>query len=242
MKVTLIESEDIGLIGVGEATIPPIRAALSFLGIDEEQFVAATAGHQVGYRICELVALGPLISASIRCVWHRLGRNIFHQHFLHTKKWRFSRVSAFSLTASAAKAGKFASTTQSEQLSRNWNYAFHLTALLPPVFREYAERLGVERVEGRVDAASTDENGYITEAILADGMRVAGEFLLIALAFAQSCLETLWAYRMRSGPINCFAIPRWRRQVVAPNPSLHTRDQRKGGRLAMGNSAFPSKW
>ncbi|GIR69986.1 MAG: hypothetical protein CM15mP74_12370 [Halieaceae bacterium] len=43
-------------------------------------------------------------------------------------------------------------------------------------------------MEGRVDAASTDENGYITEAILADGMRVAGEFLLIALVFAQSFL------------------------------------------------------
>ena len=44
VQVSLVESEEIGLIGVGEATIPPIRAALSFLGIDEMQFVKATQG------------------------------------------------------------------------------------------------------------------------------------------------------------------------------------------------------
>ncbi|GIR69987.1 MAG: hypothetical protein CM15mP74_12380 [Halieaceae bacterium] len=53
VKVTLIESEDIGLIGVGEATIPPIRAALSFLGIDKGAICCRNERViQVGYRIC----------------------------------------------------------------------------------------------------------------------------------------------------------------------------------------------
>ena len=150
VKVTLIESEDIGLIGVGEATIPPIRAALSFLGIDEEQFVAATSGsYKLGIEFVNWLRLGHSYLHPFGAYGIDWGGIPFHQHFLrYQKNGGTAEYQAFSLTASAAKAGKFASTTRSEQLSRNWNYAFHFdSTLAAPFFREYAERLGVERVE-----------------------------------------------------------------------------------------------
>ena len=104
--MTLIESEDIGLIGVGEATIPPIRAALSFLGIDEEQFVAATSGsYKLGIEFVN---------------WLRLGHSYLHPFGAYGIDWGgipFSafppipknggsaEYQAFSLTASAPKPG-----------------------------------------------------------------------------------------------------------------------------------------
>ena len=192
MKVTLIESEDIGLIGVGEATIPPIRAALSFLGIDEQQFVAATSGsYKLGIEFVNWLRLGHSYLHPFGAYGIDWGGIPFHQHFLrYQKNGGTAEYQAFSLTASAAKAGKFASTTLSEQLSRNWNYAFHFdSTLAAPFFREYAERLGVERVEGRVDAASTDENGYITEAMLADGMTKGS---VDRDALIRVCLDGIW--------------------------------------------------
>lgn len=224
VKVTLIESEDIGLIGVGEATIPPIRAALSFLGIDEEQFVAATSGsYKLGIEFVNWLRLDHSYLHPFGAYGIDWGGIPFHQHFLrYQKNGGAADYQAFSLTASAAKAGKFASTTRSEQLSRNWSYAFHFdSTLAAPFFREYAERLGVERVEGRVDAASTDESGYITEAILADGVRVAGDFFIDCSGFRSKLLgDTLGVpYEEWSDQLFCdtaVAAPSRRPESIPP--------------------------
>ena len=186
VKVSLVESEDVGLIGVGEATIPPIRAALAFLGIDERQFVAETNGsYKLGIEFVDWLRLGHAYLHPFGAFGTDWGGIPFHQHYLRASALGSADdYQAFSLTAMAAKAGKFATTPSTPAFERNWNYAFHFdSALAAPFFRRYAEDLGVNRVEGLVESASSDTEGFISRLTLANGQHLNGDFFIDCSGF-----------------------------------------------------------
>ncbi|MEK9990617.1 MAG: tryptophan halogenase family protein, partial [Halieaceae bacterium] len=195
VKVSLVESEEIGLIGVGEATIPPIRAALSFLGIDEKHFVRETRGSfKLGIEFVDWFRqadayLHPFGAFGVD--WDGVP---FHQHFLRYRALGGDiGYQDCSLTATAAKNGKFCSAPDSTVLQRNWNYAFHFdSALAAPFFRNFAEQQGVQRIEGVVKDALQDEDGFITSLLLKNGQSVSGEFFIDCSGFRSKLLgETL---------------------------------------------------
>ena len=155
-KIVLIESEAIGTVGVGEATIPPIRHFNHRLGIDEATFVRETSGsYKLGIQFVD---------------WTRMGHSYFHPFgqygaefdqvpFYHF--WMREHLSGrvkgpiddFSMAWAMCKAEKFSHPSQDRrQIQSTFDYAYHFDATLYAQFlRKYAEKRGVTRIEGRVD-------------------------------------------------------------------------------------------
>ncbi|MEQ7874497.1 tryptophan halogenase family protein [Sphingomonas sp. ASV193] len=180
VRITLVESEEIGTIGVGEATIPAILLFNRLLEIDEDAFVAATqATFKLGIEFVD---------------WTRLGHRYFHNFGLlgaelrggaaFSNYWlRWASGSGaddplrFSAETVAARGGRFGRAGGQDGLP-SINYAFQFDAAAYAAFlRDYAERRGVVRREGRVVEVERGDAGI--EAIrLADGGRVAGDFFV----------------------------------------------------------------
>ena len=183
VTVTLIESEEIGTIGVGEATIPTIRTFNALLGIDETEFLAATkATYKLGIEFVD---------------WARVGASYFHPFsgygvaieavkFLHIwlklrSEGRAGPIDDYNLCNVAAAAGKFArhDGNPNSPLSQI-NYAYHFdAALYGRYLRDYAEARGVTRLEGRVgDVVLRGEDGYISHVTMTDGREIGADLFV----------------------------------------------------------------
>jgi len=194
-RITLIESEMIGTVGVGEATIPPIRHFNQRLGIDEATFVKETAGsYKLGIQFVD---------------WTRLGHSYFHpfgQYGAEFDKVPFYHfwmreslagrvdgpIDEFSMCWVMAKAGKFTHPLPDRrQIQSTFDYAYHFDATLYATFlRRYAEARGVRRVEGRVTNVSLrGEDGFIESVTLESGKVLDGEFFIDCSGFRGILIE-----------------------------------------------------
>ena len=193
--ITLIESEAIGTVGVGEATIPPIRHFNRRLGIDEATFVRETQGsYKLGIQFID---------------WGRKGHSYFHPFgqygaefdqvpFYHhwMREWIEGRVEGpiddFSMCWAMAKAGKFTHPSTDRRLIQStFDYAYHFDAgLYAAYLRRFAEQRGVKRIEGRVvDVALRGEDGFIESVTLESGEAIAGEFFIDCSGFRGLLIE-----------------------------------------------------
>lgn len=193
-RITLVESDEIGTVGVGEATIPHIALFNTLLGIDEDAFVREThATFKLGIEFVD---------------WRRRGHRYMHHFGLFgadmngigfSHYWlRASRDGgapdsrAFSAEAEAAYAGRFARTpgTGSPTIPKI-HYAFQFDAgLYAAYLRRYAEARGVTRVEGRVGAIDQHpETGFIRAVGLNHGRSVAGDFFIDCSGFRGLLIE-----------------------------------------------------
>ena len=193
--ITLIESEAIGTVGVGEATIPPIRHFNKRLGIDEATFVRETQGsYKLGIEFID---------------WGRQGHRYFHpfgqygaefdsvpfyHHWMH--EHLAGRVDGpiddFSMCWAMAKAGKFSHPSPDRRLIQStFDYAYHFDAGLYAAFlRRYAESRGVTRIEGKVvDVALRGEDGFIESVTLDNGEQIAGQFFIDCSGFRGLLIE-----------------------------------------------------
>ena len=195
-SVTLVESEEIGTVGVGEATIPAILLFNKLLGIDEDEFVREThATFKLGIEFVD---------------WRRLGHSYFHQFGLigaditggvpfshYWLRWLLRGggdpdILRFNAEIEAARAGKF---SRSEPNNRSGlptiNYAFQFDASRYAAYlRRYAEQRGVERREGRIVAVHRNgESGFIESVELDGGKRVAGDFFVDCSGFRGLLIE-----------------------------------------------------
>ena len=194
-SITLVESEEIGTVGVGEATIPPILHYNHILGIDEDEFVRETnATFKLGIEFVD---------------WRRLGHTYFHQFGLFGAKihngapfiqyWlRWLRSGGdpdyqlFNSEALAAREGKFGRVPPQERGELpGINYAFQFDAATYAAYlRKYAERRGVVRTEGRVvNVRQNGESGFIEAVELNDGRIVSGDFFIDCSGFRGLLIE-----------------------------------------------------
>ncbi|MBK4736670.1 tryptophan halogenase family protein [Noviherbaspirillum pedocola] len=193
VSVTLVESEDIGTVGVGEATIPAITLFNRMLDIDEDDFLRATQGtFKLGIEFIDwgdignryMHAFGHFPSdiqiASFEQVWQKMRRH-GHAH----------ELSAYSITRAAASAGKFMRPDESHPLLDNLAYAFHFDAsLYARYLRRYSEARGVKRVEGRVvDVRQDPVSGDIAALVMEGGAVVSGEFFVDCSGFRGRLIE-----------------------------------------------------
>lgn len=188
VDVTLVESDEIGTVGVGESTIPTIRSFHDFIGVDEDAFVRATgATFKLG-----IAFEGWRDPASAYFhAFGSVGRSTFVAGFQHF--WLEARARGFtgdygdfSLEAQAAARGRFAIDRD-----RTLAYAYHLDATAYARFlRGVAEGAGARRIEGRIATVERDtESGAIAALTLADGERVAGDFFIDCTGFRALLIE-----------------------------------------------------
>lgn len=186
-KITLIESDDIGIVGVGEATIPQIGIFNRMLGIDEDEFLRRTKGSfKLGIEFVD---------------WRRIGHRYFHpfgSYGLNMEGVSFhafwqrlqnsglaAHIDEYSLMAAAAKKNKFARPFDAgnSPLS-NIAYAFHFDAGLYALFlRSLAEAHGVTRCEGKVVQVDQRDDGFIDAVQLESGQRVGGQLFIDCSGF-----------------------------------------------------------
>jgi len=188
LDITLIESDEIGTIGVGEATIPPIRVFHKLLQIDEQEFMRATAA---------TFKLGILFEnwgqKGDRYI-HSFGRNgkptwmcEFHNFWLRSLELGVqSELGEYCFELQAAKAGKFATAKDVDI-----NFAYHFDAGQYARFlRRFAEGFGIKRVEGKIKEVKQDsESGFIDSLVLHSGQEIEGELFIDCTGFRGLLIE-----------------------------------------------------
>jgi tryptophan halogenase len=195
LDINLIESDEIGTVGVGEATIPPIRNYHLLLELEEADFMRAVNGtFKLGIEFVN---------------WGRLGERYFHPfsaHGVDTWAAQFhhfwvrarqlgeqAELDDFSLEANMARAGRYG-----REGDRKAAYAYHFDAgLYAKLLRRISEGLGVLRTEGKVvDVKLHPESGYIESVRLESGQDIEGDLFIDCSGFRglliEQALETGW--------------------------------------------------
>jgi tryptophan halogenase len=193
-RTTLIESDEIGIVGVGEATIPPLLSFNGLLGINENDFVRETkATFKLGIEFVNWGTVGHRYFHPFGTLGQDLQGIPFHQLYLRERHNRvMPDISAWAMSAVAAAQGKFIRPGRGAQYPLNQMlYAFHFDAGLYARFlRGYAESAGVRRVEGKiVDVRQRAEDGFVEAVQLDDGRVVEGELFIDCSGFRGLLIE-----------------------------------------------------
>ncbi|MCH8617122.1 tryptophan 7-halogenase [Sphingomonas sp. SM33] len=193
-SVTLVESDEIGIVGVGEATIPSIRDFNSALGINEAEFLAATgATYKLGIAFEGWGRPNESYVHAFGLVGSALGVVPFHQYWLRGRQLGISKPLGHYVLHTIAIAGnRFAHVERpAGSPLPPMPYAFHFDASLYARFlRGFAEQRGVVRQEGRIVSIERNgENGDVSAVLLANGTRVAGDLFIDCSGFRGLLIE-----------------------------------------------------
>ncbi|MDV3456962.1 tryptophan halogenase family protein [Sphingomonas sp. HF-S4] len=189
-SITLIESEEIGTIGVGEATVPLMQHLNGLLGIDEREFVKATQGSfKLGIEFRDWGQIGNVHFHGFGDYGDAIEGVAPHHHWrkLHSLGDPAS-IDDYSLPYAMARRGRFMPPSSNADFYR---YAFHFDAsLYARSLRSHCEARGVHRVEGRVVTAERDgETGHIAVVLTADGQRHEADLFVDCSGFRGLLIE-----------------------------------------------------
>ena len=224
VDITLVESEAIGTVGVGEATIPPIRLVNQVLGIDEAQFLHDTKA---------------TIKLAIRFEnWKTKGESYYHTfgvpgksmafcHFHHY--WVKARQQGlkddlwdFDLNYHAAEAGRFAQINAKDPVVE-LPFAYHFDAsLYAQYLRKLSENMGVVRKEGKISRVQRfTDSGFIQALHLESGDVVEGDLFVDCTGFKGLLIEEAlgagyddWSHLLPCD--SAIAVPSERHEKTAP--------------------------
>ncbi|ACE83694.1 tryptophan halogenase family protein [Cellvibrio japonicus] len=193
MTITLVESTEIGTIGVGEATVPSMKMFLADLGIDEREFIQNTQA------TCKL-------GIDFNGWWQQdtaffhpfamFGAKIAHIPFHHY--WAYLRaqgqagpIDDYSLPAQMARANKFALPKDEALDIARFNYAYHFDAgSFANYLSRFAQTLGVKHIEARVThVLKNADTGNISTLILNNGKEIEGDFFIDCSGFRALLIE-----------------------------------------------------
>lgn len=188
VSITLIESEDIGTVGVGEATIPQIRRLNAILDIDEAEFVRETNGSfKLGIEFNNWGQVGDRYLHTFGDAGINLANLHFHQYWLRAvAEGSEASLWDYSLHHKVAYENKFAPIEKVGQTSMTGlAYAFHFDSSRYAQFlRRKAEAAGVTRIEGKVvDVALRAGDGHIESVKLERGETVSGDLFIDCSGF-----------------------------------------------------------
>lgn len=183
-KVRLVESDEIGSIGVGEATIPNIKMFNAALSIDEDEFLRMTQGtFKLGIEFVNWGAIGDSYIHGFGRLGQDLDAIAFHHYWLRMRKeGRAKELGAYSINTAAPTQAKFM-RSQPEMAGSplaDIVNAFHFDAsLYARYLRGYSEKRGVVRTEGKVkQVLQRAEDGFIEAVVLESGEKIAGDFFV----------------------------------------------------------------
>lgn len=186
-SITLVESDEIGTVGVGEATIPQIHNLLIGLGLDQGEFLAKTgASFKLGIEFDGWRRSGASYLHSFGKVGRGVGLIPFRQLWLRGRGLGVAGdYGDYSYNVAGAREGKFAIGSTGASSIPDLAYAYHLDAnLFAAMLRDYATGLGVKRVEGRITGIERcAESGNLTALQLEGERRVSGNLYLDCTGF-----------------------------------------------------------
>jgi len=193
--IRLVESDEIGIVGVGEATIPMIQRFNRVLGIDEHEFMRETQGSfKLGVEFVNWGRLGDRYMHGFGRLGQDLATVPFDQYWQKMRLLgKAAPLEEYSITRMAAKANKFMPPRFDVQNSplRDINYAYHFDAgLYARYLRKLAESRGVLRIEGKITRATLREgDGHVDAVELENGTRVEGELFIDCSGFRGLLIE-----------------------------------------------------
>ncbi len=188
VRIRLIESDAIGTVGVGEATIPQIRRLNGVLGLDEDEFIRETKGtFKLGIEFSDWGRLGESYIHTFGDIGAPIAALAFHHYWLRAKAEGFAgSLWDYSLHYAATSRNRFGRLDRVGRTSMTGlAYAFHFDAgLYAKYLRAYAEKAGVQRTEGLVESVDLNgETGFIDAVRLKSGERVAGDLFIDCSGF-----------------------------------------------------------
>lgn len=195
VEIELVESEQIGTVGVGEATIPQLRLFNATLGLDEDEFIRRTQGtFKLGIEFVDWSRLGHAYHHAFGAVGGRnLGRVQFYQYWIKQQLNRgLAEIGAFTFNAIAARQNRFMRPAQLENSPlANIAYAFHFDAsLYASYLREFSEKLGVKRTEGKLkQTLLRAEDGFIDAVVLDNERKISGDLFIDCSGFRGLLIE-----------------------------------------------------
>jgi len=193
LTITLIESEDIGTVGVGEATIPQIHLFNQLLDFQEDDFVRETAAtFKLGIEFTDWLEPGHSYFHSFGTVGRQIGKLPFHQYWLRYRAEGGKRpLTDFNPNALAAHAGRFGKRARRTAgnapatTKTSLPHAYHFDASLYAAFlRRLSEGRGVTRIEGKIlGVRQHSDSGHIRALCLSGGREIGGQLFIDCTGF-----------------------------------------------------------
>jgi tryptophan halogenase len=195
-SIRLVESEEIGTVGVGEATVPHLKLFNNLLEIDEIEFIKQTQStFKLGIQFNDWGRVGDSYIHGFGTLGQDVSLLPFHQFWIKARqKGVASDIGAYSLNTVAAPRGKFtASVTDAPSTSplSDVAYAYHFDAGLYAKFlRTYAEQRGVLRTEGKIaQTVLRAHDGFVEAVVLESDERVEGDLFIDCSGFRGLLIE-----------------------------------------------------
>lgn len=194
-NIRLVESDEIGIVGVGEATIPMIQRFNRVVGIDENEFMRETQGSfKLGIEFVNWGRIGERYMHGFGRIGQDLATVPFEGYWQKMRALgKAAPLGDYSITRMAAKAGKFMPPSNEVKNSPLGDiaYAYHFDAsLYAKYLRKLSEQRGVTRIEGKIQRATRREpDGFIDAVVLENGQRVEGELFIDCSGFRGLLIE-----------------------------------------------------
>lgn len=192
--ITLVESDEIGIVGVGEATIPPIKVFNQTIGLNEAEFLKKTQGtFKLGIEFVDWAKKDHAYFHPFGTHGVQFDMSPLHQYWLRSRmQTGAAGLDDYSMAWAAASRGKFDHPSRDpRQVQSTFDYAYHFDATLYARYlREISEQRGVQRVEGKivqVDQRAGD--GFVEKVRLADGREIAGDLFIDCSGFRALLIE-----------------------------------------------------
>ena len=186
--VHLIESADIGIVGVGEATLPHIRHFIQRLGIDEADFMRATqATFKLGIDFRDFGKIGDSYIHPFGTFGQSMANVPFYHYWLQSRQLGSTRdIGDYSLGVRAARAGRFQVPSEDDlSLASSYGYAYQFDAtLFGPYMRDFAVKYGARRTEGRImQITRNGQSGDVASVIMESGEEFAADLFIDCSGF-----------------------------------------------------------
>jgi tryptophan halogenase len=189
LTITLVESSDIGIVGVGEATIPAIAQFNRLVKLDEDDFLRHTQGtFKLGIEFIDWYQKGQAYMHAFGPMGRDLAYIPFHHYWLKESAGSLWDYSFNWLAAKQARFARVSSIPETPLTGLLWAYHFDASSYAAYLSR-LSQGMGVRRIDGKIGLVLQDATGEVRALRLEDGREIAGELFIDCTGFRGLLIE-----------------------------------------------------